>query len=724
MVAQISAAGAAGPEHDAPGLRPGRPWPLGAHFDGQGVNFAVFSAHAEAVDLCLFDHSGEHEWACLRLPACTDQVWHGWLPAALPGLVYGFRAHGPHRPAAGLRFNAAKLLLDPHAREVVGAFEWREEHFDWPAGVDPRSGVQGHEDNARWALKARVCSDRYDWQDDRAPATALADSVFYEVHVRGMTRQHPDVPQALRGTYAGMATPAVIDHLRCLGVTALCLMPVHYALDEQRLVRAGLRNYWGYNTLAFFVPDPRHAAAGEAAAQRDEFRDMVRALHRAGIEIILDVVYNHSAESDELGPILSFRGFDNASWYRLQRGQAAQYVNVTGCGNTLNLAHPRVLQWAMDSLRYWVEDMHVDGFRFDLAVTLGREAEDFDAGAGFFDAVRQDPVLNRVKLIAEPWDIGPGGYQAGAFPVGWSEWNGRFRDGLRAWWLGHGASRGELARRLAGSSEQYRWSGRNPQAGINFICAHDGFTLADLVSYRQKHNLANGEANRDGHDDNLSTNCGVEGPSEDTAVLESRRRLRRALLASLFVAQGVPQLLSGDEIGRSQQGNNNAYCQDGPLNWLDWASADAALRDFVGACAALRRDWPQLRLPRWLEGHPDRSGVTDVLWLSAEGTPLTSGDWDDPSANSLLMCLAHPFGGAALVLLFHAGDGQRTFRLPQGAWTLLLDSAAPDQASPAHYAARAPVRQIWRHEIGIMGPAVVVLAAVTVADTGAQPPPA
>lgn len=693
MVAQIPPIGAAAT------LQAGQPYPLGAHCDGGGVNFALFSEHAERVELCLFDAQGTREVARLPLPCCSDQVWHGYLPAAGAGLVYGYRVHGPRDPARGHRFSPRHLLLDPYAREVVGHFDWHPAHFDLA-----QPGL-AELDNAPWALKARVCDDRYDWQDDRPPQRPLADTVLYEAHVRGLTRLHPAVPPALRGCYAGLAEPAVIAHLCRLGVTAVNLLPVQYALDEQRLVRAGLRNYWGYNTLAYFAPDPRLSAARDGRGQRDEFRRMVAALHAAQIEVILDVVYNHTAETDHLGPTLSFRGIDNASWYRLDPRDPTRYLNFTGCGNTVNFSHPRVLQWAMDSLRYWVTEMHVDGFRFDLAVTLGRESTGFDPGSAFFDAVRQDPVLNRVKLIAEPWDVGPDGYQAGAFPVGWSEWNGRFRDGLRAFWLGHRASRGELARRMCGSSELFRPGRRAPQAGINFLTAHDGFTLADLVSYRDKHNQANGENNRDGHDDNLSCNCGAEGPSADPAILAARGLRVRALLACLALAQGVPQLLAGDELGHSQQGNNNAYCQDNALTWLDWARAEPALGAYLERLFALRRRWPQFRQRRWLEGSPP--GRPDVRWQDADGAELGPQAWDDPEGSGLAMQLADPDGGAdSVLLLFSRAAGAETFRLPAGRWTVLLDSG--------HFDAEAASPSVPSEPGAVYclnGPAVAVLAA-------------
>ena len=708
MVAQIPHDGAAGA--GLTGLQPGRAYPPGARADGNGVNFALFSEHAEYIELCVFDAEGVHELARHRLPACTDRVWHGYLPGAGPGLVYGYRVHGPFDPARGLRFDPAKLLLDPWAREVVGAFRWGPEHFSAPAGDSV--------DNSRQALKARVCADRYDWAGDQPLRHALADSVFYETHVRGMTIAHPDVPEPLRGTFAGLASEPILRHLRQLGVTAVCLLPVQFAIDEQRLAAAGMRNYWGYNTLAYFVPDPRLASSGSGQAQRDEFRDMVCALHRAGIEVILDVVYNHTAESDERGPTLSFRGIDNPTWYRLLPGDHAGYDNVTGCGNTVQVVHPVVLQWLMDSLRYWVEEMHVDGFRFDLAVTLGRTRHGFDPDAAFFAALRQDPLLAGVKLISEPWDIGPGGYQAGAFPLGWSEWNGRFRDGIRAFWLRHGVTRGEFARRLCGSSEMFRAGGRQPQASINLLTAHDGFTLHDLVSYDVKHNLANGEDNRDGHDDNLSWNCGIEGPSTDPEILALRAALKRALLATLMLSQGVPQLLGGDELGRSQGGNNNAYCQDNSVNWFDWSLPEPGLVRFLGALAALRKGWPQLRQTRWLDGLPGADGRRDIRWFGSDGEELSPADWDDPVGRTLGCELAWP-GDRDLLILVHGGPGSARFRLPAGTWTLMLDSHTGEVPCLASIERPAPGTGLpgiplgeggFRGSYPLTGPALVVFA--------------
>ena len=663
----------------------GQPWPMGAHWDGQGVNFAVFTAHAQAVELCLFDAEGSQELARLPLPGRHGDVWHGRLDGAGPGLVYGLRARGPWRPEQGHWFNPHKLLLDPWAREIVGRFAWRPEHF---AADRSRRQLLDARDNAAHALKARVVDERpgsFDWGDDRPPCTPLADTVFYELHVKGFSRLNPGVPEALRGTYAGLAHPASIAHLQQLGVTAVELLPVHYAIDEERLVKLGLVNYWGYNTLGWFCPDPRLASGVDGLSPRDEFRQMVRSLHAAGLEVILDVVYNHSAETDEHGPSLSLRGLDNASYYRLHLDaeRRAHYENHTGCGNTLDIRHPRVLQLVMDSLRFWVSEMHVDGFRFDLAPVLGRDVHGFHERAAFFQAVAQDPVLSRVKMVAEPWDIGPGGYQLGSFPRGWPEWNDQFRDGMRGFWLhmgqgGAGPTRAEFARRLCASSDRFQQRSRLPAESVNFVVAHDGFSLRDLVSYQHRHNEANGEHNRDGHGHNLSFHCGVEGPSDDPTVLALRGRLQRALLACTLLAQGTPMLAAGDELGHSQQGNNNPYCQDNPITWIDWAQADPALITYTAHLLRLRRE----RRPfanHWYTGQPDARGRTDLAWLRIDGTPLADGHWHDP-ASRVLGCLITEPGraGAPRLLLVNGDTAARIFTLPDGPWQLLLDSSEAD----------------------------------------------
>jgi glycogen operon protein len=660
---------------DATGLSPGAAYPLGAHWDGCGVNFALVAPHAHAVELCLFDAGGTQELMRLPMPACQDGVWHAYLDGAAPGLVYGYRVAGPYAPEQGQRFNPDKVLLDPYARAVVGEYRAQQ-------------GFQDQGDNAAIALKAQVVHEVYDWGDDAPPRVALPDTILYEVHVKGFTKLHPDVPPSLRGTYAGLAQPAVLDYLRQLGVTTVSLLPVHFRADEMRLQHMGLSNYWGYSSIGFFAPESRYWSGRPGSTPMSEFRDMVKALHAHGIEVVLDVVYNHTAETDESGPTLSFRGIDNELYYRLQLENPASYENWTGCGNCLNLAEPRVLQLVMDSLRYWVEEMHVDGFRFDLAPILARTAQGFSSAAAFLAAVQQDPVLARVKLIAEPWDIGPSGYQLGRFPPGWLEWNDKYRDTMRAFWLRPGepiGALGEFARRFAGSSDVFQQKmgqndGRLPVASVNFVTAHDGFTLRDLVSYDHKHNDANGEQNRDGHQHNLSWNCGVEGATDDQDVLQLRARLQRALLATLFFSQGTPMLLAGDDIGHSQQGNNNAYCQDNALSWLDWQKADRGLADFAARLTAARRRYRALRRGSWYTGAEQLDGHPDITWMGAGGAPLVDAAW-----NSGERCIgirmsapsSDEAGGETCLLLVNAQAQAVDFVLPQGTWRVLVDSADP-----------------------------------------------
>jgi len=658
-------------------LTTGRPEPLGAHWDGEGVNFALFSANATAVELCLYDARGRCQ-ARRQLPEHSDGVWHGYLRGAGPGQRYGYRVHGPYDPDEGHRFNPHKLLLDPYARA-----------FDGPVLADQR--CHGHRadqpdspnkrDSASVVPKGIVVADGdYDWGGDTHPDTPLAESVIYEMHIGGFTRQHPDVPEHERGTFAGLARPEPIAHLQRLGVTAVELLPVQAFVDEPHLRRQGRNNYWGYNTIGFFAPMARYAAGDDA---RTEFREMVRALHAAGIEVILDVVYNHTAEGNEQGPTLSFRGIDNAVYYSLCPDAPQHYENHSGCGNTVDFSEPRVVQFVMDSLRFWVEEMRVDGFRFDLATAMAREPDGFHPRAGFLTALRQDPVLARTKLIAEPWDIGPGGYQVGAFPPGWSEWNDRFRDSARAFWLRREAPPAELAQRLAGSSDLYQDNGRKPQASINLITAHDGFTLADLVSYEHKHNHANGQNNEDGDDHNLSWNCGVEGPTDDPDVLALRRRLQRNLLATLLVAQGVPMLLSGDEAGHSQGGNNNAYCQDNPTTWLDWSALDEDLIAFTQRLTRLRRRHPSLRRTSWLAGEvaaPDED--RDVTWLNRFAGEKTVEQWEDPTNQCLGFLLGPTAEEPALLILMNAEAEDVDYVLPEGEWALLLDTASTELPDP------------------------------------------
>ncbi|HKW82351.1 MAG TPA: glycogen debranching protein GlgX, partial [Burkholderiaceae bacterium] len=578
-------------------LWPGHPYPRGATWDGMGVNFALFSEHAERVELCLFDASGRNEISRLVLREQTDQVFHGYLPQARPGQLYGYRVYGPYRPNDGHRFNGNKLLLDPYARNIVGSIRWHDALFGYRVGSAQGDLSFDRRDSSPYLPRCKVIEPAFSWGDDRRPAVPWHETVIYELHVGGFTRTHPDVPPALRGTYAGLTCAPVIEWFKRLGVTTVELMPVHSFLDDRHLVERGLRNYWGYNTIGYFAAEHRYSASGKVA----EFKTMVRALHEAGIEVLLDVVYNHTAEGNELGPTLAFRGIDNAAYYRLAPDAPRHYQDFTGCGNTLNMQHPRVLQLLMDSLRYWVTEMHVDGFRFDLASALARELHAVDRLSAFFDALGQDPVLSRVKLIAEPWDLGSGGYQVGNFPVGWAEWNDKYRDTMRAYWKGEGGVIGEFAQRLTGSSDLYNRSSRRPYASINFVAAHDGFTLADLVSYNDKHNEANGEDNRDGHNHNLSWNCGAEGPTDDPAVRALRSRQQRNLIATLLLSQGVPMLLAGDEAGRTQHGNNNAYCQDNPISWFDWSlgQEQQALLAFTRRLLALREfaDHAALALP-------------------------------------------------------------------------------------------------------------------------------
>jgi len=677
-------------------LEAGRPYPMGAHWDGGGVNVAVFSAHAAQVDLCLYDPTGRIEVARCALPARSGDVWHGRLPGAGPGLVYGLRAHGSWRPDRGHRFNPNKLLLDPWAREIVGALDWTGAHY----GADPEHPQHmDTRDNGRDALKARVVHDAHDWQGDRPPATPLVDTVIYETHVRGYSQLMPGVPPAQRGTYAGLASDAAIAHLRRLGVTAVSLLPVQQILDEPRLASMGLVNYWGYNTLGYFCPDPRYASS---AQPRTEFRDMVRRLHAAGLEVLLDVVYNHTPEGDERGPTLSWRGLDNASWYRLPDAQRGHYDNWSGCGNTLDIRHPRVLQMVMDSLRYWVQEMHVDGFRFDLAPVLGRANPGFEPDGPFFKAVLQDPVLQHVKLIAEPWDLGPDGYQVGRFPRGWLEWNDRFRDTARAFWLGGDCTRGEFALRLAGSSDLFQARRRPPQESVNYVVSHDGFTLSDLVSYDLRHNEANGENNRDGHGHNLSWNCGWEGPTADPEVLARRERLKRALLATVLLAQGTPMLAAGDELGHTQGGNNNPYCQDNATTWIAWAQADQALIEFTAHVLALRRRLLPMDA-RWYTGLQDERGLYDLAWLRRTGETMAPEHWDNRMSRILGAYIGAPGrGGAPLLLLVNGRNMDASFRLPPGDWLCELDTTVADG------------RSSWRRGAGPDAPDHLMLGARSV----------
>ncbi|WAL64536.1 glycogen debranching protein GlgX [Amycolatopsis cynarae] len=617
---------------------PGTPYPLGATYDGVGTNFALFSEVAEYVELCLIDEHGEEER--VRLPEVDGFVHHGYLLGVGPGQRYGYRVHGPYDPARGLRCNPNKLLIDPYAKAITGDIDWDESLFGYPFGSpDERNDA----DSAAHVPRSLVVSPFFDWADDRPPRTPYHETVIYEAHLRGLTMRHPAVPPRLRGTYAGLAHPAVVEHLKQLGVTAIELMPVHQFITDHGLAQKGLRNYWGYNTIGFFAPHEAYAAFPEAAGQVQEFKGMVRSLHEADIEVILDVVYNHTAEGNHLGPTLSLRGIDNQAYYRLADDEPKYYLDYTGTGNSLNVRNPHTLQLIMDSLRYWVTEMHVDGFRFDLAATLAREFYDVDRLSTFFDLVQQDPTVSRVKLIAEPWDVGPGGYQVGNFPPLWTEWNGKFRDTARDFWRGESATLGEFASRITGSSDLYQDDGRRPFASINFVTAHDGFTLTDLVSYNEKHNEANGEGGRDGADDNRSWNCGAEGPTEDPEILALRERQRRNLIGTLLLSQGVPMLLHGDEMGRTQLGNNNAYCQDNELSWVDWSMVDgnAELVDFVGRVADFRRRHPVFRRRRFFAGKPIRKSdeLRDIAWLTPSGEEMKEQNWDDGFGKSIVVFL-------------------------------------------------------------------------------------
>jgi glycogen operon protein len=671
---------------------PGRSYPRGANWDGEGVNFALFSEHAEQVELCVFDGAGRRELQRVAFKECTDFVWHAYLPEARPGMLYGYRVHGPYEPEAGHRFNPHKLLLDPYARNIVGNLRWSDALFGYTIGHRREDLSFDRRDSAGGMPKCKVIDPAFTWGDDRRPHIAWNDMVIYELHVRGFTMQHPDVPPALRGTYAGLACAPVIDYLRRLGVTTVELMPVHAFVDDRRLVERSLANYWGYNTIGFFAPEARYSTSGKV----NEFKTMVKALHSAGIEVILDVVYNHTAEGDQLGPTLCFRGIDNACYYRLAPAERRRYTDYTGTGNTLDMQHPRVLQLIMDSLRYWVTEMHVDGFRFDLAAALARELHEVDKLGAFFDIIRQDPVLNQVKLIAEPWDLGEGGYQVGNFPLGWAEWNDKYRDTMRAYWKGDGGLIDDFARRLTGSSDLYGRNGRRPHASINFVTAHDGFTLHDLVSYNDKHNEANGEENRDGHNHNLSWNCGVEGPTDDPAVRTLRERQKRNMLATLLLSQGVPMLLAGDERGRTQGGNNNAYCQDSATSWVDWAPGEAvtALTEFARRLIAIRRTHPVFRRRDFFQGRPlHGGGVQDVVWLKPDGAEMSDREWEHEFARCLGVFLAggalnetdargQPVVDRDFLVLFNAHHEELAFRLPAqlgaGRWFTLLDTARAD----------------------------------------------
>ena len=679
---------------------PGRPYPLGATLQAGGTNFSVYTSVAERVELCLFDDDGREER--LSLPEVTAYCWHGYVPGVVAGQRYGYRVHGPWEPSAGLWCNPNKLLLDPYAKAISGEVQWDERSFGYMFDEADRPN---EEDNAACMPRCVVIDPSFDWGDDAAPDVPLHESMIYEVHVKGFTRLHPTIPAELRGTYAAMATPEAIEHLTLLGVSAVELMPVHQFVDDQHLQEKGLHNYWGYNSIGFFAPHGAYSAAGDAGGQVTEFKTMVKALHAAGIEVILDVVYNHTAEGNQLGPTLSFRGLDNPSYYRLVDDNPRFYYDTTGTGNSLNAGGPHTLQLIMDSLRYWVTEMHVDGFRFDLAAALARQFYEVDRLSAFFDVIQQDPVISQVKLIAEPWDIGDGGYQVGEFPPLWSEWNGRYRDCVRDYWRGQPGTVGEFAARLTGSSDLYEDDGRRPFASINFVVAHDGFTLHDLVSYNEKHNEANGEDGKDGSDDNRSWNCGVEGETNDPEVIALRAKQRRNFLATLFFSQGVPMLVYGDEMGRSQGGNNNAYCQDNEISWLNWSLRDENLDllGFTRQLMDLRRSHPVLRRRGWFQGRPIRGrGVADIAWFDPSGEQMSDEQWQESSANTMALFLngdAIPTPDAqgrrirddSLLLCFNAHHEPRDFSMPGPEfgqeWQVLIDTsqavAVPDSRTVA-----------------------------------------
>jgi len=669
----------------------GAPYPLGATWDGQGVNFALFSEHGTGVELCLFDAPGQADQSQrISLTEQTNQVWHCYLPDARPGQLYGYRVHGPYQPQQGLRFNPAKLVLDAYARAITGPVRWDDTVYGYTIG-SPGEDLTRDDRNSGGAMpKCVVIDPAFDWRGDRPPKTPWNETVIYECHVKGMTIKHPYVPEKVRGTYLGLCTKPIIEHLRALGVTSVELLPIHHCISARRLVDRGLTNYWGYDSIGFFAPDARFALENQVG----EFKQMVRTFHAAGLEVILDVVYNHTPESDHLGPTLAFKGIDNRAYYHLAPDNPRQYVDFTGTGNSLNMGHPNTLQLVMDSLRYWVMDMHVDGFRFDLAPALARQLYEVDRLSAFFDVIHQDPVLSQVKLIAEPWDVGPGGYQVGKFPVGWAEWNGEYRDTVRRFWRGEGGQVADLASRLSGSADIYQWTQRSAYASINFVTAHDGFTLHDLVSYEQKHNEANGENNQDGSSENLSRNWGVEGPTSDPAMLEARYRAMRNFLATLALSQGVPMLSHGDELARTQRGNNNAYCQDNEVSWVDWNLDERkqGLLDFARRVFAIRAANPVLRRRTFFRGQiVDHPGLKDLTWLRPDGAEMTEVDWKTAAAHALGMLIngdatdetddkGEPIKGDTMLLLVNASDAQVDFVLPkQRGWSTLIDTARAPQ---------------------------------------------
>jgi glycogen operon protein len=674
----------------------GSPYPLGATWDGQGVNFSLFSEQATGIELCLFDSPDQADQTqIIRLTERTDQVWHCYLPDVRPGQLYAYRVHGPYDPHKGLRFNPAKLLLDAYAKAITGDVGWDDTPYGYTIGAPDEDLARDDRNSGAAMPKCIVIDPAFTWGDDRPPKVAWNRTVIYECHVKGMTRCHPDVPERVRGTYLGLASEPIIAHLRSLSVTTIELMPIHHEVTARYLAERGLANYWGYDSIGFLAPDARFAVKDPVS----EFKTMVRTLHAAGLEVILDVVYNHTPEGNHLGPTLSFKGIDNPAYYRLAPDDERHYVDFTGTGNSLNLRHPNTLRLVADSLRYWVTEMHVDGFRFDLAPVLARSLWEVDRLSGFFEVLHQDPVLSQVKLIAEPWDVGPGGYQVGGFPVGWAEWNGKYRDTVRKFWKGENGQIADLASRLSGSADIYQWTQRAAYASVNFPTCHDGFTLHDLVSYEQKHNEANGENNQDGTNDNMSRNWGAEGPTDDPAVLEARYRAMRNFIATLALSQGVPMISHGDEIARTQQGNNNTYCQDNDLSWLHWKLDDRrrALLEFTRKAFAIRAENPVLRRRTFFRGQVvEHAGLKDLTWLRPDGAEMTQEDWQKPDAHALGMLIdgdatdetddkCEPIKGETMLLLVNASEADVEFTMPAGRWTTVIDT--DDRPDPAgeHY---------------------------------------
>jgi glycogen operon protein len=693
-------------------ITPGSPYPLGATWDGKGVNFALCADNATSVELCLFNNADDlKEYTRIPLVERSHQIWHAWIPGLKPGQLYGYRVHGPYEPTQGHRFNPNKLLLDPYAKAIAGTVTWNDALFGYEVGHPDADLSFSETDSARFMPKSVVVNEAFDWEGDRPPKIPFHETIIYELHIKGFTQLHPDIPEELKGTYAGIAHPATISYLKSLGITAVELMPVHHFVEEEHLAERGLTNYWGYNTIGFFAPDARYSSGGISGQQVTEFKQMVKELHKAGIEVILDVVYNHTAEGNHMGPTLSFKGIDNASYYRLMEDQR-YYMDFTGTGNTLNTYLPGVLQLVMDSLRYWVEEMHVDGFRFDLAVALAREVQEVNKFSAFFDIVRQDPVISQVKLIAEPWDVGEDGYQVGKFPPGWAEWNGKFRDCMRSYWCNEESMSAEFALRFTGSPDLYQPDDRRPTASINFITAHDGFTLHDLVSYTDKHNEANGDDNSDGAEDNFSCNCGYEGETNDAAVIAARLQLKRNLLTTMFLSQGVPMLVAGDETGNTQHGNNNAYCQDNEISWLDWSKADPVLTNFTRQLIALRKSHPSFCRRHWFQGEP----IKDISWFLPNGTEMAEEHLKQYfSKSSGIFLNGRELSGEEIIddsfyIIFNAYNEPINFVLPDNkygnTWHKILDTSVTEinAEGDKEYKARQTIRVAGKSIVLLLQP--------------------